>query len=109
MNVEGMKTYRLMILVITILVIVIGVFTISIGGCTQKRIESNSAEADKGYIWSVPDIYKLGEGPEQDLVRYGRELVAHTAYYLGPKGKVAAITNGMNCQNCHLNAGTKFF
>ncbi|HCW09010.1 MAG TPA: cytochrome C, partial [Cytophagales bacterium] len=24
-------------------------------------------------------------------------------------GKIAAVTNGMNCQNCHLNAGTKLF
>lgn len=40
-------------------------------------------------------------------IRYGRNLIAHTAQYLGPKGSVAAITNGMNCQNCHLEAGTK--
>jgi thiosulfate dehydrogenase len=40
-------------------------------------------------------------------IRYGRNLIAHTAQYLGPKGSVAAITNGMNCQNCHLDAGTK--
>jgi thiosulfate dehydrogenase len=103
-----MRTYRLMILVITSMVIVVGVVTISIGGCTQRRIESDNVEANQEYVWSVPDIYKLGQGPEQDLIRYGRELVAHTAYYLGPKGKIAAITNGMNCQNCHLNAGTKF-
>jgi thiosulfate dehydrogenase len=45
--------------------------------------------------------------PEGDLIRYGRELVAHTAVYLGPSGKVAAISNGMNCQNCHLKAGKK--
>jgi thiosulfate dehydrogenase len=40
------------------------------------------------------------------LARYGRELIENTSYYLGPKGKVAAITNGMNCQNCHLDGGT---
>lgn len=44
--------------------------------------------------------------PEDSLVAYGHELISNTAYYLGPKGKVAAITNGMNCQNCHLEAGT---
>lgn len=27
--------------------------------------------------------------------------------YLGPKGSVKQNTNGMNCQNCHLDAGTK--
>lgn len=43
----------------------------------------------------------------QALVTYGKELIAHTATYLGPKGKVARLSNGMNCQNCHLDAGTK--
>ncbi len=45
-----------------------------------------------------------GDGKE---IRYGRDLIANTAYYLGPKGTVAHISNGMNCQNCHLEAGTK--
>ena len=40
-------------------------------------------------------------------IRYGYELIAHTSTYLGPKGQVMQITNGMNCQNCHLQAGTK--
>lgn len=44
--------------------------------------------------------------PEDTLTWYGHELIANTAYYFGPQGKVAAITNGMNCQNCHLDAGT---
>lgn len=40
-------------------------------------------------------------------IRYGYDLVANTSKYLGPKGQVAHLTNGMNCQNCHLQAGTK--
>ena len=40
------------------------------------------------------------------LIWYGHELIANTAYYLGPKGTVAQISNGMNCQNCHLDGGT---
>ncbi len=43
----------------------------------------------------------------EDLVRYGRELVRNTAFFLGPTGIVAQQTNGMNCQNCHLEAGAK--
>ena len=46
-------------------------------------------------------------GDREDLVAYGRELIRNTAYYLGPQGTVAHLTNGMNCQNCHLEAGTK--
>lgn len=46
----------------------------------------------------------------QDSLRaYGRELIVHTASYLGPEGSVAAISNGMNCQNCHLEGGNKPF
>ncbi len=40
------------------------------------------------------------------LIWYGHELIANTSYYLGPKGTVAHISNGMNCQNCHLEGGT---
>ncbi len=46
---------------------------------------------------------------DAELLAYGKELVAHTAAYLGPNGNVAQISNGMNCQNCHLDAGTKDF
>lgn len=41
------------------------------------------------------------------LIAYGRELIVNTASYLGPKGSVMQISNGMNCQNCHLEGGTK--
>ena len=40
------------------------------------------------------------------LIKYGHELISNTSYYLGPRGKVARISNGMNCQNCHLFGGT---
>jgi len=43
------------------------------------------------------------------MIRYGRELVCNTGSYFGPKGTIAHSTNGMNCQNCHLNAGTKLY
>lgn len=55
--------------------------------------------------WEAPDTSLLTD-PQ---VRYGRDLITNTAVYLGPKGKVASLTNGMNCQNCHLDAGTRIF
>jgi len=64
---------------------------------------------DKTVSWHPPDSTKIPNSSEGDLIRYGRELVARTAFYLGPNGKVAAISNGMNCQNCHLKAGKKLF
>lgn len=59
--------------------------------------------------WSPPDVSTIPMNAAGDLIRYGRELIMHTAYYLGPKGTVMQITNGLNCQNCHLEAGTKPF
>jgi len=60
-------------------------------------------------IWTAPDSLDVPNTPEGEMIRYGRELISHTAVYLGPKGKIRSITNGMNCQNCHLKAGTKPF
>lgn len=59
--------------------------------------------------WKVPAESSIPAGEVGDQIRYGKELVAHTAAYLGPKGSVAVIANGMNCQNCHNDAGTKPF
>ena len=58
-------------------------------------------------IWDVPDLNSLPQTPETALIRYGRELIINTAKYLGPKGNIAIMSNGMNCQNCHLEAGTR--
>lgn len=60
-------------------------------------------------LWAGMDttlIDRIG-GDREELVRYGRELIRNTAYHLGPHGTIAQQTNGMNCQNCHLEAGTK--
>ena len=62
----------------------------------------------EGMDWDMPDTNRIPSTPEGKLVRYGMDLIAHTSVYFGPKGKIAAISNGMNCQNCHLAAGTKF-
>lgn len=63
----------------------------------------------KPALWVAPDSTKIEITPAGDLIRYGRELVAHTALYLGPQGSLMTITNGMNCQNCHLKAGKKTY
>lgn len=57
--------------------------------------------------WKAPDINLLPNTEDGNLIRYGRELIVNTSAYLGPKGKVAQITNGMSCENCHIEAGTR--
>ena len=56
-------------------------------------------------MWTPPDSLAIPQTPEGDLIRYGRELIAHTAFYLGPKGKVMQVSNGMNCQ-CYISSMT---
>ena len=58
---------------------------------------------------AAPDTATLPRTAAGREIRYGRALVANTAHYLGPAGTVAHLTNGLNCQNCHLQAGTLGF
>ena len=58
-------------------------------------------------LWTPPDENTLPTGNDGELILYVKDLIANTSAYLGPKGKVANISNGMNCQNCHLDAGTR--
>lgn len=73
----------------------------------SKPKSTNASPAPN--LWHPPDDSALPPGEAGDIIRYGRNLITHTAEYLGPKGKVMPISNGMNCQNCHLEAGTKPF
>jgi thiosulfate dehydrogenase len=60
-------------------------------------------------IWVAPEWSTVDAEPNAAEIRYGRELIVNTAEYLGPRGKIKKISNGMNCQNCHLQAGTAPF
>jgi thiosulfate dehydrogenase len=59
--------------------------------------------------YTFPDINALPNDENKKLIEFGRELIVNTAEYLGPRGKLYSASNGMNCQNCHLEAGTKIF
>jgi len=62
--------------------------------------------ADPTTVWKAPALEDMNLEPNADELRYGKDLIANTAEYLGPHGKVKSMSNGMNCQNCHLQAGT---
>jgi len=59
--------------------------------------------------WHAPDSNRVPHTVEGDLIRYGKSLISNTSHYFGPKGSVAALSNGMNCQNCHLDAGARLY
>ncbi len=57
-------------------------------------------------VWIAPDSSSIKNEKNADQILYGKDLIARTAFYFGPKGKIEHMSNGMNCQNCHLKAGT---
>jgi len=59
--------------------------------------------------WQAPDINLLVDDAQGKMIRYGHELIMNTSLFYGPKGKLVAITNGMDCQNCHIDAGARSF
>jgi thiosulfate dehydrogenase len=67
------------------------------------------AQFDTAKIYEAPDPLSIKEENDAKLIQYGRDLIAHTSDYLGPEGSIKPISNGMNCQNCHLAAGSKTF
>lgn len=71
---------------------------------TPKATQSIQAEEP---LWKAPAESHLITDENAKLIQYGKELITNTSRYLGPKGTVAHMSNGMNCQNCHLDAGTK--
>ena len=85
--------------------------------CNQPAGTANKDKTDSAKVANAdsvmfvpPDTSQIPHTPEGDLIRYGRELVLHTAQYLGPQGTVGHyLGNKMNCTNCHLDGGTRPF
>ncbi len=76
-------------------------------GTKVNVIINNEVKDD---FWIAPDIASLTDISQKSQLEYGKALISHTADFFGPNGKVSKnATNGMNCQNCHLDAGTKVF
>jgi thiosulfate dehydrogenase len=80
--------------------------TLPVSADPAITVSVNIPEANS---WKAPDESALPAGKRGDEIRYGKDLIAHTANYLGPKGSLKRMSNGMNCQNCHNEGGTKAF
>ncbi|MCX6206251.1 MAG: c-type cytochrome [Bacteroidetes bacterium] len=65
------------------------------------------AVIDSANCWTGASPHQIPVDSSGSLIRYGYLLISNTAAFLGPNGTVSHSTNGMNCQNCHLEAGTK--
>ena len=90
--------------------IIIGLLLLAAGIVIFYLCKSGNTRLVKPAVsntWHFPDTNTLASTAGAELIRYGRELIINTAAYLGPKGIVKHISNGMNCGNCHLEAGTR--
>ncbi len=97
--------YRLKTLILSALAGIL-----AIAACNNSVAPSKEIAAKMGdtMLFSAPDTSSIPHDQFGDTVRYGRDLIVNTAYYLGPDGtKGKYLGNKMNCTNCHLDAGTR--
>lgn len=96
------------IITLFILIVLIGL-SIHFFNRNSDEIEEQIPNSAESVLknWKAPDTSTIPQGKAGEEIRYGRELIANTSVYFGPKGKIKFISNGMNCQNCHNDAGTK--
>ncbi|MGK2863165.1 MAG: c-type cytochrome [Chitinophagaceae bacterium] len=109
------------LLILVIFILIIGIIALLFAFYNNKpsgKLEEKAATSGPtGHddkinpiaYWNPPDINAITDTKEKEQISYGKELIAHTSKYLGPAGSVLKISNGLNCQNCHLQAGTAVF
>jgi thiosulfate dehydrogenase len=93
-----------------IIFIFISTISLQIISCNENKIRDKKSKILAGNTDSqfYMDTLKIPKNKFGDAVRYGRELMLHTAYYIGPNGINGKYTgNKMSCTNCHQDAGTK--
>lgn len=72
-----------------------------------KNIANTTKDTVK--YWIASDINVEPDTKLKNILAYGKDIIAHTSKYFGPKGSVQKMSNGLNCQNCHLQAGSAIF
>jgi thiosulfate dehydrogenase len=75
----------------------------------KEAVPVTSVKRNQPDYWIAPtlDSQNIPGHKERTMIVYGKDLIANTSKYFGPLGSVKAVSNGMNCQNCHLDAGTR--
>jgi thiosulfate dehydrogenase len=101
------KNINIQRLVISMSVICTAIFLQNCKDGSKKNVAPAAVLRPVKPQWVVPDTNQLSNTKDAKLIKYGRSLIVNTSYFLGPKGIIAHKSNGINCQSCHLNAGTK--
>lgn len=109
----GLKRLRRLLEVLTAVLALGGIGAWYVDtSAAKKNLEARRQQLipvfDENRIWEAPDRYLAETDPAAKRIAYGRDLVVHTQDYFGPEGLVRPATiNGLNCQSCHLDAGSK--
>lgn len=72
----------------------------------EKNTKDNSIEVDPVFNNDF-NINQLDDSPENELIKFGYDILKNTPQYLGPDSKQKYAGNHLACTNCHLNVGTK--
>jgi thiosulfate dehydrogenase len=82
---------------------------VTVLSCSEDSVKPEvAALPEEEPVYRGPDTSTIPNDEYGDMVRYGRELIVNTAYYIGPEGiKGHYLNNKMNCGSCHLDAGTR--
>jgi thiosulfate dehydrogenase len=97
-----MKYWRILSFFLIAIIILFSLFRKSKTDPILQNVVNDTANC-----WTGSGPYQIPVDSSGNLIRYGYQLISNTTQFLGPKGSVSHSTNGMNCQNCHLEAGTK--
>jgi thiosulfate dehydrogenase len=104
---EIQKTVRFKLRIIHIAVSATLVSVFSIYGCNENKNADTGNSQKPASHDSIVDISKAVDTTDPKLISYGKELIANTSKYYGPKGSLGVKANTLNCQNCHLDAGSR--
>ena len=115
-----LAVYRLTLAVVFLMLVIVCLIYVIVNGVPDLSFKAPLRETSSQTkpqvnpltitdLWKAPDTATIPHDEKGNLVRYGRELIANTAFYFGPKGTLGHNSSGMNCQNCHLDAGTRPF
>jgi thiosulfate dehydrogenase len=91
------------------IIIAIVILSKILASSPKTYIRSSYRAFNENELWQAPPENEIPFDSNGDLIRYGKDLIVNTSKYLGPKGIVAYVSNNMNCQNCHIAAGTQNF
>jgi thiosulfate dehydrogenase len=107
-NVAGLARMGLSILSLSTL----GILGLAVFATSKLPVtkEKPAPAYDKQAVRTGPDPDLIHQEPNADVIAYGRDLIVHTNQYYGQNGTLRPNTiNGLNCQSCHLEAGSKPF